>query len=91
MSFDHKLFQNDLISHLKNRLGWSEPACQEAAKIASDVICLTHGGFRHYIKTRQVDREKIMHDYNSGVDVATLARRQGLSIKVIKQTIETQD
>ena len=66
MSFDHSVFQAEFVKHLQNRLGWPKDISDDAAAIASDVIAQTHGGERHYIQSRLIDRNGVRAFYKDG-------------------------
>ena len=86
MSFKHTEYVRHLSENYRNRLGWSIDMAEEAARIASDVLRENFGGGSVYIAARSVDRKRIAAEYD-GSNVASLARRHGVSAKTIRRIV----
>jgi len=69
-------------------MGFSSEIAMQLSLIASDLIRSTHGGERHYIRSRIPDIEPIRTAYAEGVSIATLSRRHGLTAKAIRHVVE---
>lgn len=87
-SFNHEQFRHDFVIHLQNRLGWAEETAKTAAKIASEVICETHGGKSHYVQARKLDYKEIGKAAANGSTVAELARTYGISAQTIRNHLK---
>ena len=88
MSFDHSVFQAEFVKHLQNRLGWPKDISGDAAAIASDVIAQTHGGERHYIQSRLIDRNGIRAFYKDGLKVDAISRQFGISTRTVFRVLK---
>ena len=87
MSFDAKLFEDSLVQHYCNRLGWANEQATRAARIAIDVLRLTHGGTKHYIQARVIDHHAINADHRSGNSITELAQKYGITARHIRNII----
>ena len=87
MSFDHQLYKSTLCDHLCNRLGWPMEESDRIARIACDVLRLTHGGDRHYIPSRHVDTKSVLGDHQEGKSIAQLAQLYGITARAVRDII----
>ena len=88
MSFNAEIFKKEFSHRLTNGLGWSAEIAGSASTIAVEVIKSTHGGERHYIPSKNTDREKIIAEYKSGVSIEKLARNQGITTRTIRNIVK---
>jgi len=87
MSFDHSLFQREYAHMMTTRLGLPQDQALKLSAMASEAICTSNGGTKHYIQARHYNRAAIIEAYSGGQNVAALAQRFGMSAAKVRNIV----